>query len=138
MHWWLLLTGFLSGPALALSEAQTTVPLEPFSSPYLIKLTGGLIVVVVMIFLLAWLVRKFNLNQTAQNDLIKVVAGLSLGSRDRLVLVQVGDEQVLLGITPGRIAKLHTLPVALAATQTPSPVASFSTKLNQMMAIRKP
>ncbi|MNE84237.1 flagellar biosynthesis protein FliO [compost metagenome] len=32
-----------------------------------------------------------------------------LGPRDRLVLVQVGNEQILLGLTPGRIAPLHVM-----------------------------
>ena len=48
--------------ALAQAGEPVVDPLEPISSPYLMKLTGGLILVVLVIFVLAWLVKKFNLN----------------------------------------------------------------------------
>ena len=69
----------------------------------------------VIIFLLAWLVKKFNLNQQSSSGLIRVIAGLSIGTRDRIVLLQVGEEQILVGLTPGRIEKLHTLAQPLEA-----------------------
>ncbi len=97
MRWLLVLTGLLSSTVSAQSELITAAPLEPLSSPYLLKLTGGLLLVVAVIFVLAWLVKKFNLNQQSQNGLIKIIAGLSIGTRDRIVLLQIGEEQILIG-----------------------------------------
>ena len=90
-------------PMTALAQADSIAPLEPLSSPYLLKLTGGLILVVAIIFGLAWMLKKLNINQASQNGLIRIVAGLSIGTRDRIVLLQVGDEQILVGLTAGRI-----------------------------------
>lgn len=86
-----------------------TATIEPLSSSYLLKLTGGLILVVAAIFILAWLVKKMNLTPQSQTGLIKVVAGLNLGTRERVVLLEVGGEQILVGLCPGRMEKLHTL-----------------------------
>lgn len=86
-----------------------TATIDPLSSSYLLKLTGGLILVVAVIFVLAWLVKKMNLTPQSQTGLIKVVAGLNLGARERVVLLEVGGEQILVGLCSGRMDKLHTL-----------------------------
>jgi flagellar protein FliO/FliZ len=56
---------------------------------------------------LAWLFKKFGSGSLGLGGLIKVVAAMSLGGRDRIALISVGDKQLLLGISPGRIATLH-------------------------------
>lgn len=123
----------LPGLAAAQAEAGASAPVEPLASPYLVKLTGGLILVVVAIFALAWLLKKLNLNQQSPHGLIRIVAGLPLGTRDRIVLVQVGDEQILLGLTPGRIEKLHTLAQPLEAPAGEPASASFARRLKDAM-----
>jgi flagellar protein FliO/FliZ len=137
MRWLLLPVGFFCSALQAQGEPLASVPLEPFSSPYLLKLTGGLLLVVLVIFVLAWLLRKLNLNQQSNNSLIKIIAGLSLGTRDRIVLLQVGEEQILLGLTPGRIEKLHTLAVPLEVSGEQVETSSFAARLNRIMGERK-
>ena len=125
--------------AMMLAEMLVTAvaPLEPISSPYLMKLTGGLVLIVAVIFVLAWLVKRFNLNQQAGSGLIRVIAGLSIGTRDRIVLLQVGEEQILLGLTPGRIEKLRTLAEPLKpAGEAPAASTSFAEKINRLMGDR--
>jgi flagellar protein FliO/FliZ len=136
MRWILVLTGLLSSTALAQSPLDSPA-LEPLSTPYLFKLTGGLLLVVMVIFVLAWLVRKFNLNQQSQNGLIKIIAGLSIGTRDRIVLLQIGEEQILVGLTPGRIEKLHTLSQPLDAPEGQLASSSFAEKFNRVMGDRE-
>ncbi|MDH3629982.1 MAG: flagellar biosynthetic protein FliO [Gammaproteobacteria bacterium] len=136
MRWILVLSGLLSSTALAQSQIDSPA-LEPLSTPYLFKLTGGLLLVVMVIFVLAWLVRKFNLNQQSQNGLIKIIAGLSIGTRDRIVLLQIGEEQILVGLTPGRIEKLHTLSQPLDAPEGQLAPSSFAEKLNRVMGERE-
>ncbi|MBY4675954.1 flagellar biosynthetic protein FliO [Marinobacterium arenosum] len=78
----------------------------PIDAGSVMQLLLGLAAVVVMILLLAWLMRRFG-GLAVQQGAIKVVAGLSLGSREKVVLVQVGDrKQVLLGVAPGRVSTL--------------------------------
>ena len=136
MRWTLLLTGLFSSAAFAQSQSDSPV-LEPLSTPYLFKLTGGLLLVVVVILLFAWLVKKFNLNQQSQNGLIRIIAGLSIGTRDRIVLLQIGEEQILVGLTPGRIEKLHTLSQPLDAPEAQLASSSFAEKFNRVMGERE-
>ena len=137
MRFLAVIFGCLPQLALAQAEQPSATVLEPLSSPYLLKLTGGLILVVVVIFALAWLVKKFNLAQQSHAGLIKIVAGVSIGTRDRIVLLQVGEEQILVGLTPGRIEKLHTLaePLALSG-ESPMATTSFAEKINRLMGDR--
>ena len=127
----------LSSPVAAQAQAEAMAPLDPISSPYLMKLTLGLILVVALIFLFAWLLKKFNLNQGSQNGLIRIIAGLSMGTRDRIVLLQIGEEQILLGLSPGRIQKLHTLSQPLDISgEAEVPGSAFADKLQRLMGDR--
>ena len=138
MRWLLLPIGLFSQALLAQSENQAGNALEPISSPYLLKLTGGLLLIVALIFLLAWLMKKFNLNQQSQSGrLMRIIAGLSIGTRDRIVLLQIGEEQILLGLTPGRIEKLHTLAQPLEVSGEQPASASFASKINRLMGERE-
>lgn len=73
------------------------------------KVTLALGFVLLAIFFSAWLFRRFSSLPTIKNDALSIVGGLSLGNRERIVLLQVGEEQVLLGVTPGRLETLHVL-----------------------------
>jgi len=66
-------------------------------------------------------------------QVIKIVASQALRPRERLVLVQVGGEQVLLGLTAGRIAPLHVMaePVHLADAQPATP--EFAQRLMELL-----
>lgn len=136
MRWLFVLTGLLSGSALAESQLDPP-PLEPLSTPYLLKMTGGLLLVVLVILALAWLVKRFNLNQQSQNGLIRIIAGLSIGTRDRIVLLQIGEEQILVGLTPGRIEKLHTMVHPLEAPEGQPATSTFAAKLSRAMGDRE-
>ena len=90
--------------------AQAAMPMAGSGiTGQLLQLLLGLLLVVGLIFLLAWLMRRVQQLGPRGGQVIKVVASKALGPRDRLVLVQVGGEQLLLGLTPGRIAPLHVL-----------------------------
>ncbi|MCP4494675.1 MAG: flagellar biosynthetic protein FliO [Gammaproteobacteria bacterium] len=125
MHWFTSLLVYLPTVAVAQQASSGIAVVEPLSTSYLIKLTGGLILVVVIIFCFAWLLKRLKITQQAQNGLLKVVAGLPLGTRERIVVLQVGEEQILLGLSPGRIEKLHTLaePLVVDPQQSISPFA---------------
>jgi flagellar protein FliO/FliZ len=114
--------------------APQVAGLEVVSSGYLLQLMSGLLFIVVLIFALAWMMKKMRLTQSAHHGLIQIVSSISVGQRDRIALIQVGDEQILVGITPGRIEKLYTLKNALKLDQKTSANESFTDKFNQLRA----
>ncbi|MCP3689486.1 MAG: flagellar biosynthetic protein FliO [Gammaproteobacteria bacterium] len=117
MRWFLSLLVCLPTLVSAQQASAEVAVIEPLSTTYLIKLTGGLVLVLAVIFCFAWLLKRLKITQQAQSGLLKIVAGISLGTRERIVILQVGEEQILLGLSPGRIEKLHTLSEPLVADQ---------------------
>jgi flagellar protein FliO/FliZ len=68
----------------------------------------SLLLVLLAIVIAAWLLKKLQVGGRTVNGL-KVVTSLNLGSKERLVVVQVGEKQLLLGITGQQINLLDTL-----------------------------
>ncbi len=98
-----------------------------------IQMILGLVFVVVLIFALAWLVRRMGRLQSVIGGSMKLLGGLSLGQRERAVLVQVGETQMLLGVAPGSVRTLHVFDQPVVTT-TPAPRGdSFADKLNAVL-----
>ncbi len=104
----------------------------------LTQLVLGLLLVLGLIFALAWLLRRVQQAGPRQGQVIELISSRALGARDRLVLVQVGNEQILLGLTPGRITPLHVLkePVQLPDTTQPA-TPDFAKRLMEVLGQQK-
>lgn len=126
----------LSLPLRAAEQSETarTLSESPVSAANLLQTLLGLILVLVCIALVAWLLKRSNSFHTAASGKMKVIAGLPLGTRERAVLVQVGDEQLLLGVTPQQINLLYKLDTPLEV-DTANP-GDFAGKLRQIMQQR--
>ncbi|MGY0620400.1 flagellar biosynthetic protein FliO [Lysobacter sp. A378] len=89
----------------------------------------ALLLVVALILGLAWLARRMPGVGVAGagNPALRVVGSLALGPRDRVVVVEIGQTQLLLGVGPGGTRTLHTLdaPLPLSPNSGPSPFAQL-------------
>lgn len=133
-----LCTALMLVPTGAYSDEATpssVLKTDPMSGAYIMQLIMGLIVVVLCIVALAWLSKRINRLQSAGIDSFKVIGGINMGARERVVLLQVGEEQLLIGVSPGRINKLHTLatPVQTDASGSDLEATGFSKKLKVIM-----
>lgn len=100
----------------------------------LAQLVLGLLLVLGLIFFLAWLLRRVQqAGPAGKGQVIDIVGSRALGPRDRLVLVQVGNEQILLGLSPGTITALHVLkePVQVPSAEQASP--EFAQRLMELL-----
>ncbi len=104
----------------------------------LTQLVLGLLLVLGLIFALAWLLRRVQHAGPRQGQMIELISTRALGARDRLVLVQVGNEQILLGLTPGRITPLHVLkePVTVPGP-TEQATPEFAKRLMELLGNQK-
>jgi flagellar protein FliO/FliZ len=89
-------------------------------------------VVVVLILVLAFFVKKLNPNLT-NNDEFKVIRSLPLGSRERLMVVEIDNAQHLLGVTPHSINYLHKLETPLTEKELPELAKRFGKMLNPQL-----
>ena len=103
----LRLLTFLLIPGLALAS-ESTSPGIPASS-YL-QATLALCFIVALLLGTAWFARKVTGGKGFGQGGMKVVGGVALGPRERIVLVEVGESWLVIGIVPGQIRTLHTLP----------------------------
>ena len=133
----LLWLGFLAPLTALAAEPQVAVtPVLANSgsvSSQLGKMLLSLMLVIGLIFMLAWLLRRVQQIGPRSNQVIKLLANQALGPRERLVLVQVGNEQVLLGLSAGRITPLHVMkePVHLADAEPATP--EFAQRLRELL-----
>ncbi len=104
-----LLCALFSSAALA---QQSALPDPPgLSLATMLQSVLGLALVIAILFLAAYLLRKLNGGRGfGSNGPMRVVGGLIIGSRERIVLVEVGDTWLVVGLVPGQIRTLHTQP----------------------------
>jgi flagellar protein FliO/FliZ len=75
----------------------------------------GLAIVVALVFACAWLARRFGLQPATRGNVLRMIGGLSLGGKERVAVVEIGDTWLVLGAAPGNVRLLHTLPAGRAA-----------------------
>ncbi|MGM3174337.1 flagellar biosynthetic protein FliO [Dickeya lacustris] len=102
----------------ATSTTLSTIQQPPAAAESVIS--GGALVsqvgtalcgVLLLILLVAWVVRKLGLApQTKHNNVLKVVSSCSVGQRERVVVVEIEGNWLVLGVTSQQITPLHTLP----------------------------
>lgn len=105
-------------------------PQKVSSASQLANLIGGLALILVLIYGLSWFVKRFTQGGFMQNPSMKIVSAMPLGTRERLMLVDVGGKQLLLGVTATQINTLHVFDEPVVQSEKPQPAASdFSQKL---------
>ncbi len=80
--------------------------------------TFAVLVLILAAFIgLAWLLRRASGGHgSAGGGPMRIVGGLSLGSRERIVLVEVEDTWLVVGIAPGQVRTLHAMPRSASPT----------------------
>jgi len=93
----------------AVSAVENAFPVSPVVDiSSFVTMFFGLVAVLVLIFVVAWLTRKLKLLQhISTGHQIKNLATLSLTNREKVSLIEVGGKQLLIGIAPGRVNQLH-------------------------------
>ncbi|MGV8923908.1 MAG: flagellar biosynthetic protein FliO [Thermomonas sp.] len=129
------ITGTTATPAPASSAtfakpATTTHLGTPTAFPTGPNPAGGvggaltaLIVVIALILALAWLAKRMPVlgGGVGSNPALRIVGSLALGPRERVVVLAVGDTQLLIGVGAGGTRTLHTLAEPLAASTSAPP-----------------
>ncbi len=90
-------------------EIVKPTSVEAFSMMGALNMAMGLVVVIALILGLAWILKKYG--RLPGNNLVdmKVLGGLSLGTREKAILIEVENTKLLIGVTPGHIQTLYVL-----------------------------
>ena len=98
--------------ALLCPLAQAVATEAPgVSGAAIVQMLTGLTLIIGLLFFGAYFLRKLNGGRSfGNNGPLRIVGGLMISARERIVLVEVGDSWLVVGIVPGQIKTLHTLP----------------------------
>lgn len=91
--------------------AETDVPTPVDLAPAgLLQAVAGLALVVALIWIAGWFLRRMQPHAGAHPGLLKVVASHSIGQRERVVIVEIGGQWLVLGVGAGSISSLAQMP----------------------------
>ena len=93
----------LAIPAGAQEVAPAVSPSSLFTGDYLLQVVGSFVVVIVLLVAVLVMLKRFNGVSTSMGGDMRVVSSVGVGQRERAVLLQVGEQQVLLGVGPGNV-----------------------------------
>lgn len=122
---------------LTAAASGTTDPGVPAGTFLQTLLALGLIVA--LLGGTAWLARKVSGGKGFGRGGMRVVGGVALGPKERIILVEVGEQWLVIGIVPGQIRTLHRLPKGASIPEelsTPTSDRPFAQWLKQTMERR--
>jgi flagellar protein FliO/FliZ len=95
------------------APATAAVPQPMTAGPAagsLLQTIFALCLVLGLLALLAWFMKRYGPKAQAGSAHVKLVGALNLGGRERIMVVEVGDQWIVVGASPGRVNALATMP----------------------------
>ncbi len=86
-----------------------------------LEVTFALLLVLGVIVLLGWLTRRMRRIGVGGHDRIQLLSDRVVGPKERLVLVRVGDTDILVGVAAGNVRPLHVFPIGANTAAPPAP-----------------
>ena len=74
-----------------------------------IRMIMGLGGVLALLGVLAFAAKRLRRGNAFQTGMIEIISGVSLGGREKVVLLRVGGDEVLVGMSPSGMRPLHVI-----------------------------
>ena len=136
---WTLAGGLLaiSAPGV-LSAAEIGSGTTVVGPSEIINTALSLLLIVGAIMALAWLLNRLQGGRSHNGGLINVVASHALGAKERLLVVDVGGRQLVVGVTASQISTLHVLDEPLDVGVSSVERVNFSERLKNVIKAGAP
>lgn len=121
--------------ALAAGLAHAAEPAGASSTGGLFTVLLGLILVLALVAACAWLMKRLGPARMSGGAHVKIIGGTSVGARERILVVEVADQWLVVGVTPTQINTLSTMPrqELPAVSDSESGVHPFAAWLKQTL-----
>ncbi|NJN50994.1 MAG: flagellar biosynthetic protein FliO [Gammaproteobacteria bacterium] len=86
--------------------------------PALLQVIVALAATLALVFAAAWVFKRIGGGATSTSGVIRILAAAPLGTRERVLLVEVHGKQLLLGVTQQHVSTLHTFAEGTPAVVT--------------------
>ncbi|MBI4809596.1 MAG: flagellar biosynthetic protein FliO [Nitrosomonadales bacterium] len=87
-----------------------TPPAPALTSGSILQVIFSLLLVLAAVVVVAWLLKRINQPLQGAGNALKIISGVAVGQRERIVLVEVNDTWLVVGVAPGQVNALHTMP----------------------------
>lgn len=134
---YLLLVAIAASAIASTAAAAETAAISPATG--LLQIFLGLIAVLTLMGVAAWFFKKIGPVNTGNKIPVKIVGGVSVGNRERIMVVEVADQWIVVGVTANQINTLSTMQKQeklIEESTSTAPENQFSTWLKRTMAKR--
>jgi len=127
---------------VATAPPAAPMPMAAASAGSLLQTILALCFVLALLAGLAWFMKRYGPKAAGGNAALRLVGSLSLGGRERIIVIEVADQWIVVGASPGRVNALATMPrqesvgAAMPAQQNGLAGAGFSEWLKQTIEKR--
>jgi len=97
------------------AATQTASAPAAVSTGGYLQMVAGLAVVLGLVGAAAWLLKRLSALPGTSASMIRVIGAAAVGQRERVVLVEIGETWLLVGVAPGQVRRLHTMPKSESA-----------------------
>jgi flagellar protein FliO/FliZ len=129
------------GPPAAIAGTPANPVTLPQAAPgpsagSLLQTIFALVLVLALLAALAWAAKRYGPRVAGNSANLRMIGALNIGGRERIMVIEVGDQWIVVGASPGRVNALATMPKGDAAAnatlagQTP-PASNFADWLKQ-------
>ena len=111
--------------ASSVAPAAAQDPAGPVGATSILQVLTGLALVLLLVVGTAWVLRRLGRVPGLSGQSIRTVGALAVGTRERVVLLEVGTTWILVGVAPGHVRPLATLPKGeVTAAEAAAPQAA--------------
>lgn len=125
-----------STASLAEEVAEQT-PKSPLDNLDVFQMITPLLMVIVLIFALAWLVKKLNPGLPKASKDIQILSSTPLSGQSRLCLIRTGGKDILIGVTNTSVSHIQTFDEPVVTPSSSSDPSEFSQHFKNLLN-RKP
>jgi flagellar protein FliO/FliZ len=126
----MLVAGLVSTARADETEAVPGIVATPgIGSGDVLGVGVSMFIVLGVIVVLGWVYSRSRFLTGGASDVINVVATRALGPKERLLVVEVADQQLLVGMTSTGVQTLHVFDKPVCVAETKKEAGGFATRL---------
>ena len=104
----------VAAPAAAVPAVRPAMPVPalasgPSAAGSLLQTTLALGFVLALLVGAAWFLKRYGPKSITGGTAVKLVGALNVGARERILVVEVGEQWIVVGASPGRMNALATM-----------------------------
>ncbi|MFT5133765.1 MAG: flagellar protein FliO/FliZ [Gammaproteobacteria bacterium] len=126
----------LSLSQLAMAAEPVRPVAETVSAGQIINLLAGLVTVLLAFFAVIFLLKRLSGFNGINKGHMRIVDAMHLGTKERIIIVKVANQHLLLGVSPQGIHPLHVLTDDIIEEEKLRPSESQTT-FNQLLSKMK-